>query len=614
MRRMPFVAAFGVVLALVASFAVPTPAHAQQWRPSSKAPLQQPFPGNQWDRYRSHLPRRIVRPHLVASMATVMETEPNDTTTTANLVSLGDTVTGVIDPAGDADYFVIDVPGNTLLDFQLLAVGNFPGMLIIYDVDGTTVLDSAGTIFPSFFPVRVRTSVTTPGAYYVAVRSADGLGEGDFLYALELGIGILGPGDPTTLFAQGVGFPGNMAAGGDGDLFVVDLGFLGFGQQRLVRVDLAGNVTIFATEVAPSGVAVDGFGNILVVGFDIAQGFPLVASYTPAGQRSEFTREVTSPSAITIGPDGDVWVADCGNICPQLLRFDPLGNFKQSIALNNVPANLAFSPSGVLHFSNSFDIFRVTTTTESVISVGCCLEGIAFDEDGYLYVANGFLKVTLYSPSYELVEDPFANTDLGGPISLVFGRDATGAITSRLFAATSAGGIVEMNPTGMRAPGFRVGIDLLRVVAGTVPDGVVGAEYTARLTVESPPGAVTWTISDADLPPGLTLEGATGVISGVPEADGRYEFTVRAASDTRFGVLRLSIRVTDPELSVSTAVDGLFGVPDVLTPELERFLDLQGNQNGRFDIGDLQAFLRAQGRLPALHRLLAERAKQGRQP
>ena len=104
------------------------------------------------------------------------------------------------------------------------------------------------------------------------------------------------------------------------------------------------------------------------------------------------------------------------------------------------------------------------------------------------------------------------------------------------------------------------------------------------------------------------------MISGVPEADGRYEFTVRAASDTRFGVLRLSIRVTDPELSVSTAVDGLFGVPDVLTPELERFLDLQGNQNGRFDIGDLQAFLRAQGRLPALHRLLAERAKQGRQP
>lgn len=131
MRRMPFVAAFGVVLALVASFAVPTPAHAQQWRPTGRAPLQQPFPRNRWDRYRSHLPRRIVRPHLVASMATVMETEPNDTTTTANLVSLGDTVTGVIDPAGDADYFVIDVPGNTLLDFQLLAVGNFPGMLII---------------------------------------------------------------------------------------------------------------------------------------------------------------------------------------------------------------------------------------------------------------------------------------------------------------------------------------------------------------------------------------------------------------------------------------------------------------------------------------------------
>src|SRR5438034_4020703 len=61
------------------------------------------------------------------------------------------------------------------------------------------------------------------------------------------------------------------------------------------------------------------------------------------------------------------------------------------------------------------------------------------------------------------MSDRFARTNLasGFAMSVMFGRDGSGAMTSRLFATNpQLGAIYEMNPAGMRAPGFRVGVDL----------------------------------------------------------------------------------------------------------------------------------------------------------
>ena len=58
------------------------------------------------------------------------------------------------------------------------------------------------------------------------------------------------------------------------------------------------------------------------------------------------------------------------------------------------------------------------------------------------------------------------------------------------------------------------------------------------------------------------------------------------------------VGVDAPSVSLSEAVNHLLGSSQ-LSIEGQNYLDLQGNKNGRYDIGDFRAYLRAQGQLPA---------------
>ncbi|HYF00546.1 MAG TPA: putative Ig domain-containing protein [Planctomycetota bacterium] len=64
----------------------------------------------------------------------------------------------------------------------------------------------------------------------------------------------------------------------------------------------------------------------------------------------------------------------------------------------------------------------------------------------------------------------------------------------------------------------------------------VGTPYSATFTAVGT-GPITWSATSGSLPPGLTLDPATGLYSGTPGASGVYAFTVKAAnaagSDTR---------------------------------------------------------------------------------
>ncbi len=62
----------------------------------------------------------------------------------------------------------------------------------------------------------------------------------------------------------------------------------------------------------------------------------------------------------------------------------------------------------------------------------------------------------------------------------------------------------------------------------SLPTGVIGNTYSTTLAASGGAGAYTWAVTggNASLPPGLTLNTATGVISGTPTATGPTTFTV----------------------------------------------------------------------------------------
>jgi Putative Ig domain len=78
-------------------------------------------------------------------------------------------------------------------------------------------------------------------------------------------------------------------------------------------------------------------------------------------------------------------------------------------------------------------------------------------------------------------------------------------------------------------PFFAAASPSLRASADSVPATTVGQAYSATLSSSGGSGGpVTWAVSSGTLPAGLTLDAATGIISGVPTAAGVNGFVARA--------------------------------------------------------------------------------------
>ncbi|MFL6158810.1 MAG: beta strand repeat-containing protein [Marmoricola sp.] len=92
------------------------------------------------------------------------------------------------------------------------------------------------------------------------------------------------------------------------------------------------------------------------------------------------------------------------------------------------------------------------------------------------------------------------------------------------------------------------------ITTTSLPQGDKGVSYTATLTKAGGDG--TWSISVGQLPAGLTLAPATGVISGTPSAGGTVNFTARF-TETATGLSAtkaLSIVITPPPAITTTSL------------------------------------------------------------
>ena len=105
--------------------------------------------------------------------------------------------------------------------------------------------------------------------------------------------------------------------------------------------------------------------------------------------------------------------------------------------------------------------------------------------------------------------------------------------------------------------------DPLVVSTQTLTFGTVGVAYSQTLTATGGKASYTWSLAAGSvLPGGLSLDPATGVISGAPTASGPYKFTVQVVDANSTTVTQeLSIDVYDPiVVSTQTLTFGIVGV------------------------------------------------------
>jgi hypothetical protein len=535
----------------------------------------------------------------------INETEPNNTAGTSNTVQIGDDVSGAISPALDVDYFMLNIAQQATLELEIFAQRQgspLDPILGLYSASATLLAENDDTFG---LDSRIRYTVA-PGIYFVQVRNFNSTGGDNFTYRLHIGTASTAPGDPTTLIADGIDGAWSTAAGPN-VLYVV--------QQNggVVRVAGDGTVSDFFNDdnFIPYDVAIDGFGRVLVAGMSTAvpeRGF--VKAINPATNETiNLIGPIESAVSVTVGADGDVYVANtfscaaagCSLLSePRIHRFDPRGVARSTTAVTGTVAqlmDLAFSPAGLLHYSNiNNGVYRIPTgqaPQRMITATG--IGGLAFDRDGNIYLGTASRGITLYGANYQSLNDPFASSGLNLTGNVVFARDAGGAMTSRLLGINLGDGSVrEVNSAGVRAPGFRIGTDLLLFATDSIRRGVMGGEYGDTLRVEGITTGLTWSITSGALPPGISLNATTGALSGIPQTSGTYTFSARAEGLGRVGVKEFLFEVIRPIVERGAASEYLLGVSTRLSPTLQRFMDLQGNKNGRFDIGDLRAYLRAQ--------------------
>jgi hypothetical protein len=107
------------------------------------------------------------------------------------------------------------------------------------------------------------------------------------------------------------------------------------------------------------------------------------------------------------------------------------------------------------------------------------------------------------------------------------------------------------------------------IITESLPDGTIGAPYSATLEADSNT-PVTWGLESGSLPDGLSLNAATGEISGTSTEIETSDFTIKASNADGSDIKLLTIIIhLAPAILINSLPDGATGTPYSATLEAE---------------------------------------------
>ena len=580
----------------------------------------------------------------------VVESEPNDSIATADSVSLGDRGTGVIVPDRDTDFWAVNLAAGQhfSVDVDASQVGSaLDPTLALFSPDGRLLAfndDFDG------FDSRISFRIQTTGRYFVGVRGFARGGSANFTYAVNFGVvtcsGFGTEQEPDDSPATAT--PINLGRTGSGEICprdenpAGDVDYWAFPVPSGTTIELDIDVTEFGVQIEP------------VVTVFASDGTTRLASSEDPGQ-PESRVHATIPTAGTYFASVASLTDPDGNPFPYILHFrelaqgpgDPITVRARDLGL---PLGLAVGNTGDLFVGDLAGnrVMRISGNGAATpFATGIqSPEALAFDAFGFLLVTSGDGVVYRISPSGQVA--PFI-TDAGAPFWIAVGPDGriwltdlldqslrrysqTGLLEIRITAPDIGGlgpGPLAIAPSG--EPYFSNGTEIWRFSSGRVQRIITGDEVIWGFAFDIAgniyaPMPVAGRITLFDLA-GNRLSDPFSVGPDTPEvvAFGRTETgtTVARLFATDLGTGRViemnPAGVRNPGqqagftalFTVSQAAASLLGKNALRAVDL-LFLDDIGNHNGRYDVGDLQAYLRALGEISGTVPGLAEPRKEDR--
>ena len=131
--------------------------------------------------------------------------------------------------------------------------------------------------------------------------------------------------------------------------------------------------------------------------------------------------------------------------------------------------------------------------------------------------------------------------------------------------------------------------ETLTITTTNLPDGMIGEAYSETLEATDGTAPYTWSVSKSSLPTGLSLNPATGKISGTPTEEGATNFTVKVtdgATPAQEATEELSIRVNpEPQVLIKADFPRMEAIAGgELEFDVELLYEHRGGEDRRFDL------------------------------
>ncbi|HEY3488540.1 MAG TPA: putative Ig domain-containing protein [Candidatus Deferrimicrobiaceae bacterium] len=308
------------------------------------------------------------------------------------------------------------------------------------------------------------------------------------------------------------------------------------GAGNLVWQALLGSGSTAGAGTGPSGLTVDAAGNLYVTGYQTSAGNGWLETVKfDANGNAAWTQTSNSDTYATVAaaPGGGVIIS--GD------RIGPAPNYTSGL----YPLT-EYDADGNRIWQGKFGDGAVGSV-HPIATLGNRIYATGETVNGYDLLSTGFLlhvSVDNVVPVDGFATLPYRQqlTATGGTLpqtwSVIDGALPPGlalnASTGAITGVPSATGVYSFTPmvtdnTGWMA--YRPAISLsvynpLDVLPYTVPPAMAGVPYRIPLVNRGGSGPFAWSITDGVLPAGLSLNPATGEISGTPATAGTSSFTV----------------------------------------------------------------------------------------
>ncbi|MGI8751555.1 MAG: Ig-like domain repeat protein [Acidimicrobiales bacterium] len=343
--------------------------------------------------------------------------------------------------------------------------------------------------------------------------------------------------------------PATITVAGPGTVFIADTN-----NSRVVEVPPGGGTqtTVGTGLNNPIGVAVDAAGDVFIADTNNNR---VVEVHAGGGTQTTVDTGLNHPRGVAVDAAGDVFIADSSN--NRVVEVPAGGGAQTTVGTGlNFPTGVAVDARGDVFIAdiNNNRVVEVPAGGGAQTTVGTGLSlpfGVAVDAAGDVFIADDFTSNRVVEVPADGGAQTTVGTGLNNPEGVAV--DARGDVfigdtgNNRVVEVPAGGGAQTTVGTGLNSPtGVAAYAPPPAFIADTPPaTATVGAPYSYTYTAATPTGepAATFAVSGGTLPPGLTLNPTTGVISGIPTTAGTYTFTAETENAAN-GTLGPSTTIT----------------------------------------------------------------------